>query len=122
VWKISNSILTYFLEKMTNERRKTMATSYAQRQAVLRYAEKKRAKGMKSRTLFATDNQWKLLLPLSRFIKTINFDNLEGVTIDDEKGLIIFNVKEGQKLTTESEDSMKDDTTYHAEKETSVQA
>ena len=99
-----------------------MATSYAQRQAVLRYAEKKRAKGMKSRTLFATDNQWKLLLPLSRFIKTINFDNLEGVTIDDEKGLIIFNVKEGQKLTTESEDSMKDDTTYHAEQETSARA
>lgn len=99
-----------------------MTTSYAQRQAVLRYAEKKRAKGMKSRTLFATDNQWKLLLPLSRFIKTINFDNLDGVTIDDEKGLIIFNVKEGQKLTTESEGSNKDDTTYHAEQETSVQA
>lgn len=99
-----------------------MATSYAQRQAVLRYAEKKRAKGMKSRTLFATDNQWKILLPLSRFIKTINFDNLEGVTIDDEKGLIIFNVKEGQKLTTESEGNTKDDTTHHAEQETSVRA
>lgn len=99
-----------------------MATSYAQRQAVLRYAEKKRAKGMKSRTLFATDNQWKLLLPLSRFVKTINFDNLEGVTIDDEKGLIIFNVKEGQKLTTESEGNNKDDTTYHTEQETPVQA
>lgn len=99
-----------------------MATSYAQRQAVLRYAEKKRAKGMKSRTLFATDNQWKLLLPLSRFIKTINFDNLEGVTIDDEKGLIIFNVKEGQKLTTESDGNTKDDTTYHAGQETSVRA
>ena len=98
-----------------------MATSYAQRQAVLRYAEKKRAKGMKSRTLFATDNQWKLLLPLSKFIKTINFDNLEGVTIDDEKGLIIFNVKEGQKLTTESDDGNRDDTTYHTEQETSVQ-
>lgn len=99
-----------------------MATSYAQRQAVLRYAEKKRAKGMKSRTLFATDNQWKLLLPLSRFIKTINFDNLEGVTIDDEKGLIIFNVKEGQKLTEESDGNTKDDTTYHTEQETSARA
>lgn len=99
-----------------------MATSYAQRQAVLRYAEKKRAKGMKSRTLFATDNQWKILLPLSRFIKTINFDNLEGVTIDDEKGLIIFNVKEGQKLTADNNDSGGDDTTYHTEQETSVRA
>lgn len=99
-----------------------MTTSYAQRQAVLRYAEKKRAKGMKSRTLFATDNQWKLLLPLSRFIKTINFDNLEGVTIDDEKGLIIFNVREGQKLTTDNSDSGGDDTTYQTEQETSVRA
>lgn len=99
-----------------------MTTSYAQRQAVLRYAEKKRAKGMKSRTLFATDNQWKLLLPLSRFIKTINFDNLEGVTIDDDNNLIIFRVKEGQKLTTGSDDGNRDDTTYHAEQETSVRA
>lgn len=103
-----------------NERNKTMATSYAQRQAVLRYAEKKRAKGMKSRTLFATDNQWKLLLPLSRFIKTINFDNLEGVTIDDNNNLIIFRVKEGQKLTVQSEEASQDDTTYRAEQETSV--
>lgn len=99
-----------------------MATSYAQRQAVLRYAEKKRAKGMKSRTLFATDNQWKILLPLSRYIKTINFDNLEGVTIDDDNNLIIFRVKEGQKLTEESDGNTKDDTTYHTEQETSARS
>lgn len=99
-----------------------MTTSYAQRQAVLRYAEKKRAKGMKSRTLFATDNQWKLLLPLSRFIKTINFDNLEGVTIDDDNNLIIFRVKEGQKLNAQSEGASQDDTSYHVEQETSAQA
>lgn len=99
-----------------------MPTSYAQKQAVLRYAEKKRAKGMKSRTLFATDNQWKVLLPLSRYIKTINFDNLEGVTIDEETGVITFRVKEGQKLAVQGGNDTKDDTTHHETQETSVKA
>lgn len=99
-----------------------MPTSYAQKQAVLRYAEKKRAKGMKSRTLFATDNQWKVILPLSRYIKTINFDNLEGVTIDEETGVITFRVKKGQKLSVQSGNDTKDDTTYHETQDTSVEA
>ena len=98
-----------------------MPTSYAQKQAVLRYAEKKRAKGMKSRTLFATDNQWKVILPLSRYIKTINFDNLEGVTFDDDTGVITFRAKEGQKLTIQSRNGTKDDTTYLETQDTSVE-
>ena len=99
-----------------------MPTSYAQKQAVLRYAEKKRAKGMKSRTLFATDNQWKVLLPLSRYIKTINFDNLEGVTIDEETGVITFRVKKGQNLAAQGGNDTKDDTTYLETQDTSVEA
>lgn len=99
-----------------------MPTSYAQKQAVLRYAEKKRAKGMKSRTLFATDNQWKVLLPLSRYIKTINFDNLEGVTIDEETGVITFRVKKGQKLAVQGGNDTKDDTTYLETQDAYVEA
>ena len=99
-----------------------MTATYAQKQAVARYAAKKRASGMKSRTLFATDAQWSVLLPLSRYIKTIDFNCLESVDIDDDTGAVTFNVKEGKKFGTVGENQIKDDTTYQTEQDSSVEA
>lgn len=92
-----------------------MPMKYSQRMACERYVAKKRALGMRSRTLFATDNQWKIILPLSRFIKSIKIENLRNVKIDDEDGVITFETKEGAKLIDTEENQPEDDTTYSEE-------
>lgn len=89
-----------------------MTATYAQKMAVRRYAEKKHKRGERSRSMFATDDQWKIILPLSKFIKQIKIENLRNVKIDDEEGVVTFETKEGTKLFDAEENQPEDDTTY----------
>ena len=92
-----------------------MVATYAQKMAVRRYAEKKHKRGERSRSMFATDDQWKIILPLSKFIKQIKIENLSNVCIDDERGVITFEVKEGTKLIDTDGNNTSDDTTQRSE-------
>lgn len=96
--------------------------TYAQRKAVDNYNRKLRNKGFRCRSLMATDNQWKIIKPLYKFIKQIAIENLTNVCIDDETGTITFSVKEGAKLIDTEQNEGKDDVAYRTEQETSVRA
>lgn len=92
-----------------------MVATYAQKMAVRRYTDKKHQKGERSRTLFASDDHWRIILPLSKFVKQIKIENLSNVCIDDEKGVITFEMKEGAKLVDTEGNNTQDDTTQRTE-------
>lgn len=98
-----------------------MTATYAQKQAVKRYTDKLKAKGFNHHTVFCTDNQWKIFLPLMKYIKGIKIENLSSVELDDERGIITF-IYKGENLTADSEVEGKDDTTHHTEPESSVRS
>lgn len=99
-----------------------MVATYAQKQAVKRYTDKLKAKGFNHHTVFCTDNQWKIFLPLMKYIKGIKIENLQSVELDDENGVITFIPKEGAKINRTDIESEKDDTTHQTEQETSTRA
>lgn len=86
--------------------------TYAQRKAVDNYNNKLKEKGFKGRSLKATDEQWKIIKPLYKYIKQINIHNLINVCIEEETGTITFTVKEGTKLIDTEVKGAENDTTY----------
>lgn len=66
-----------------------MAT-YAQKKASQAYRDKLKEQGQTQHLIFANEQQWNVIKPVAKAIKSINLDGLTSVEVDDNGEYIHF--------------------------------